>query len=400
MATRATVRRETGREISVFFQVDYHLQSVAFTMVSVTSLTLLCLASSIRRLPDDYVGSLRAWIYGTAMVVLSDVLFVAGFGLPFLQSLLSILVGIGCAEWLHAIRLFGGKTKRVWWPYPVILAAAGLSTLVEDYRSTAAITALSLAAIYFGAAVTAVKTKKPAASVGRIVLASTFFIIGAVMLLRVGIAVSGVHSGAPPGFTSWTRALLFVISSMGPVAGSLAFVMMCNDHLGENLLRLATIDSLTGILNRRSFLEETKRAVSSCRRRDEPLAFLSIDLDHFKIVNDTAGHPEGDRVLVEVSRVLERALRAGDSLGRMGGEEFGVVAPGADGPAAVVIAERIRTLVEEANLGIASTPPLTVSVGVAVTREIHENMESLIYRADTSLYDAKRSGRNRVCLAA
>lgn len=378
---------------------DYHLQSLAFAMVCVTSLTLLCLAASVRRLPSDYVKSSRAWIYGTTLVVLGDILFVADFEPRLLPSLLSVLVGFGCAEWLHAVRLFGGKTKRLWWPYPLILLAGGLSVLTSDYRTYTVISAVSLAVIYFAVVGATMKMKVPVASSGRTVLASTFAIIGVVMLVRVVMAISGVHSGAPPGFTSWIRAMLFVISSSGPVAGSLAYVMMCNDHLGENLLHLATIDSLTGVLNRRSFLEETQRAVSACRRRDEPLAFLSIDLDHFKTVNDTAGHPAGDRALIEVTRVLERALRTGDILGRLGGEEFGIAAPGATGKAAEMIAERLRILVEGAKLGIPSGSALTVSIGVAVTRDTSEKMETLIHRADASLYEAKRAGRNRVCLA-
>ncbi len=219
------------------------------------------------------------------------------------------------------------------------------------------------------------------------------------MLARIGIAVFGIHSGAPPGFTSGIRALMFVTSSIGPIAGSLAFVMMCNDQLGDRLVRLATLDSLTGVLNRRAFLEEIRRALSSCRRREEPLVLLSIDLDHFKNFNDTAGHPEGDRVLVEVTRILERALRTEDILGRMGGEEFGIAVPSVTAPAAKVIAERIRTLVCDAKIEVASLPPLTVSVGVAATRDVNEKIDTLILRADDALYEAKRGGRNRVCVA-
>lgn len=380
-------------------QGDYHLQSLAFAMVCAASLTFLCLAFSFRRLPDDYRGSLRAWIYGTALVVLGDVLFVAGLDLGRSQSVLSVVVGIGCAEWIHALRLFGGERKRVWWPYPLVLVAGGASALGFSYRASTVITSVPLAAIFFGAAVAAMKIKKPDRSAGRAVLVSTFVILGTVMLARIGIAVSGIQSGAAPGYTSGIRALLFVISSIGPIAGSLAFVMMCNDRLGENLVRLATIDSLTGVLNRRAFLEETQRAISACRRREEPLALLAIDLDRFKNINDTAGHPAGDRVLVDVTRILECALRAEDLLGRMGGEEFGIAVPGASGPEAEVIAERIRALVQDAKIEVASTPVLTVSVGVAATRDFNENIDTLIHRADDSLYEAKRGGRNRVCLA-
>jgi diguanylate cyclase (GGDEF)-like protein len=107
----------------------------------------------------------------------------------------------------------------------------------------------------------------------------------------------------------------------------------------------------------------------------------------------------GDRVLVAVAGVLQSALRATDVLGRTGGEEFAIALPGADKAASAGIAERIRSLVEETRPDFYPKAPLTVSVGVAVTRTSDEDTESLIQRADNALYEAKRSGRNRVCEA-
>jgi diguanylate cyclase (GGDEF)-like protein len=377
----------------------YHLRSLAFAMVCVASLTLLCLVPAAWRFPVDYRLSLRRWTVGTALVVLSDVLFTTAFDLPFLGPLLIIMVGIGCAEWLHALRVFGGERKRSGWPYAVILLGALGSALSPGYEGSAVAMSASLAVLYLAAAITAARLREPPASAGRLALVTTFGVIGAVMLVRVGISLSGLHSGAPPGFTSPVRALLFILTSMGPVAGSLAFVLMCNDHLGDELRRLATLDSLTGTRNRGSFLGELERALSTCRRRGEPLALLALDLDHFKDVNDSAGHPVGDRVLSTVTRKLEGALRASDVLGRIGGEEFAIAAPGADRAAAAVVAERIRRLVEEARPDFYSRAPLTVSIGVAVTRTADDSAGSLMQRADAALYEAKRTGRNRVCEA-
>jgi diguanylate cyclase (GGDEF)-like protein len=377
----------------------YHLQSLAFTMVCVGSLTLLYLVPAAWRFPADYRASLRTWTIGTALVVSGDVLFALEFSLPFLGLVLTLAVGVGCAEWLHALRMFGGERSRLWWPYGVILLGTLGSTLTSDYRTRAAIISLPLAVLYLAGAVMAARLRDPAAPTGRFALVATFGVIGAVMLARVGISLSGIHSGAPPGFTSSVRALLFILASMGPMAGSLAFVLMCNDHLGHDLRRLATIDSLTETRNRRSFLAELERALTACRRRSEPLALLALDLDCFKQINDSAGHPVGDRVLVAVAGVLQSALRATDVLGRTGGEEFAIALPGADKAASAGIAERIRSLVEETRPDFYPKAPLTVSVGVAVTRTSDEDTESLIQRADNALYEAKRSGRNRVCEA-
>jgi diguanylate cyclase (GGDEF)-like protein len=377
----------------------YHLQSLAFALVCVASLTLLCLLPAAWRFPAGYRSSLRRWTVGTALVVSSDALFAAAFDLPLLGPLLITMVGVGCAEWLHALRLFGGERKRSRWPYTVVLLGALGSALAPGYQGSAVAMSVSLAVLYLAAAVTAARLREPAASAGRLALVTTFGVIGAVMLVRVGIILSGLHSGAAPGFTSLARALLFILASMGPVAGSLAFVLMCNDHLGDDLRRMATVDSLTGARNRGSFLLELERALSTCRRRSEPLALLALDLDHFKDVNDSAGHPVGDLVLSAVTRKLEGALRASDVLGRIGGEEFAIAAPGADSAAAAVVAERIRRLVEETRPDFYSKAPLTISIGVAVTRAADESAGSLMQRADSALYEAKRTGRNRVCEA-
>ena len=165
------------------------------------------------------------------------------------------------------------------------------------------------------------------------------------------------------------------------------------------LRRLASVDELTGIANRRWFSAMAGRELERCRRFNHPLALLMIDIDHFKQVNDTHGHAIGDEVLRAFTRVLESNLRSLDLLGRLGGEEFAVVLPEADQAAAEQTAERLRSAVEAMAIPLAdgSHIRLTASVGIAMPAEsATEPLDGMLARADTALYTAKHGGRNRV----
>lgn len=176
---------------------------------------------------------------------------------------------------------------------------------------------------------------------------------------------------------------------------SLRYALKLGETL-EALRRLATRDQLTGLLNRREFdrilAEESERAA----RFGRPLALILVDIDHFKKVNDTHGHPAGDEVLREVGRRLGGLMRSVDRVTRFGGEEFALVAMETDRPAALETARRIckemaRAPIQAGNI----TLPVTVSAGLAVLPGDATDGKSLIAAADKALYAAKAAGRNR-----
>ncbi|WP_156488801.1 GGDEF domain-containing protein, partial [Erythrobacter sp. HI0077] len=152
---------------------------------------------------------------------------------------------------------------------------------------------------------------------------------------------------------------------------------------------IAETDQLTGIANRRRTTSEIVRAVLAARRDDRSLAVAVFDVDHFKRVNDTYGHHAGDEVLKRVANVAAKALRAGDMVGRFGGEEFVIILPDTTTQTAMLIAERVRSSIAKSG----STPRVTVSMGIAELAE-GETGENLLRRADGALYIAKRAGRN------
>ncbi len=162
----------------------------------------------------------------------------------------------------------------------------------------------------------------------------------------------------------------------------------------------ATTDRLTGLNNRATFDDRIKRLITKSRLAPFRYTLLLMDIDHFKAVNDTHGHVEGDRVLRAVATQLEKIiLRKSDFLARYGGEEFAVLLADADGDAGRGAAERVREAVEAMDLSVEGKPlPITISIGVAEGCRT-DSPNKLIKRADDSLYIAKKTGRNRVVVA-
>jgi diguanylate cyclase (GGDEF)-like protein len=169
-------------------------------------------------------------------------------------------------------------------------------------------------------------------------------------------------------------------------------------ELNGELARLAATDPLTGCANRRHMLQVLESERLRWERYSSPFCVLSLDLDHFKAVNDVHGHLAGDEVLRHFVSLVQKVLRPTDLLGRMGGEEFAVFLPETKGDEAAAIAERIRTTVEASPARLEGTEiPLTVSIGFTQWRaDDDQSIEDFLYRSDKALYAAKAGGRDRV----
>jgi len=168
-------------------------------------------------------------------------------------------------------------------------------------------------------------------------------------------------------------------------------------ELNADLERLAMVDPLTGVANRRYFYQRAAIEIGAAHRRHSPLACLMLDIDFFKSVNDEHGHAAGDQVLKRVAETCAAGIRPYDLLGRLGGEEFAVLLPDADPATAGMIAERLRIAISASPAlvdGVAL--PVTVSIGVSVLAPEDAAIDPLLDRADRALYEAKHGGRNRV----
>jgi diguanylate cyclase (GGDEF)-like protein len=165
--------------------------------------------------------------------------------------------------------------------------------------------------------------------------------------------------------------------------------------------RLASTDGLTGMYNHRTFQERLSQEIARADRYGRPLSVLMIDVDHFKVYNDTYGHPQGDIVLQDLARLLQEMSRTSDTVARWGGEEFAIILPETDSVGAQKIGQRLCEQVERYPFPGQDLMPggtLTISIGVA-TYAAASSKEALLQGADTALYTAKREGRNRVCVA-
>jgi diguanylate cyclase (GGDEF)-like protein/PAS domain S-box-containing protein len=166
----------------------------------------------------------------------------------------------------------------------------------------------------------------------------------------------------------------------------------------RELQRLATTDSLTGIANRRAFLEHAEHIFKSCQRYQTNMTLLMLDLDYFKNINDKYGHQSGDQALIRFAETVKVELRDSDLFGRLGGEEFCILLQQATRSEAMLVAERIRADVQAIMLTSTTGEPfsLTVSIGIATYRTEDDRLGRMLERSDKALYQAKSNGRNQV----
>jgi diguanylate cyclase (GGDEF)-like protein len=173
------------------------------------------------------------------------------------------------------------------------------------------------------------------------------------------------------------------------------------DELKERMVeldRLASTDPLTGLYNRRMFFRRMEEELARAGRASDPMCLMYLDIDHFKQINDTYGHSAGDAVLKQIARLMQRTLRRGDVLGRIGGEEFLVYLPDTTGHSGQRIAERLRERVERATILYEDTQiKVTISIGVFFVEDpIGLGLDELVKASDELLYEAKSTGRNKV----
>ena len=167
-------------------------------------------------------------------------------------------------------------------------------------------------------------------------------------------------------------------------------------RMESELRRLATTDTLTGVDNRRTFMEKAAHELRRAQRYGNPFGMITADIDFFKSINDTYGHQTGDLVLQKMAQVVRSTLRESDLFGRIGGEEFAIVLIETDQNTALQIAERIRSCVEQLSINSEKeTIHITISLGLAFFKE-GDDFSTLSKRSDEALYAAKNSGRNRV----
>ena len=184
------------------------------------------------------------------------------------------------------------------------------------------------------------------------------------------------------------------------VSWSLLGLFLRVDHLEREMRLLATFDALTGLLSRQAFFHDFKHYIYLTERKPIVFSLLSIDLDHFKNINDTHGHAAGDSVLKDFSEIAQSTFRRSDLLGRIGGEEFSVLLPNATEKTALMLAERLHSAIRK-SVVMANDKPIkyTLSIGLySFSPTAKDSIESILELGDKALYQAKEQGRDRTVI--
>jgi len=244
----------------------------------------------------------------------------------------------------------------------------------------------------------------------RILFATTaIFLAGVVIALAVGVMLA--RSVVAPAEALEEGARQFATGHLGHriavdggdelavLTGAFNAMAEALEKSQEALKELSVRDPLTGLFNHREIYRVLHEELERARRYTHPLSFLMLDLDFFKRINDSYGHPAGDRVLRDLARVIRRELRQADLVGRYGGEEFAVIRPETAGEEALELARRIHRQIGGHRIPLPGGGDMgvTVSIGMASFPADASTPEKLVMAADNALYRAKESGRNRVC---
>ena len=375
------------------------------TTIMIAAGLALLVGVSLRYVLRDHPASLwpsiRLWIIGTVLQPTAWVMYGMRDSIPDLVSMVfaNALLSFAFAKQVQAVRTFVERPVNRVLIYSPVVATALLELLftygVPNMRwRTVTVSAVFCAQMLCG--VVALLDWSQPRRRSHILTASAFLTLAGVLVAR--LIYEGLRDGSLTSAFAQTpmQTVVFAFAAFFPTVATLGFVLMCSDRLHQELERQATVDSLTGISNRRTLGELATRAIASAHRHKRNLAVLLLDADHFKRINDVYGHEVGDEALQMIAATLQCTLRSEDLLGRLGGEEFVVVLPDAGAAAAMASAERLRHAIETAEFKAWHRRiPLCVSVGVAVIDD-GDDFACLLRRADQAMYAAKRAGRNRV----
>nr|WP_229215789.1 GGDEF domain-containing protein [Duganella sp. CY15W] len=220
-------------------------------------------------------------------------------------------------------------------------------------------------------------------------------------LLGLALFLRGLHMVVDTDPADHASSLVIGLSALvvplAQVCIAFGLIQMVMWRYAERLRRLSTLDALTAALNRAGLEVQGKRMFLRAQRAQRSIAVIMIDVDNFKVINDSYGHPVGDEVLRHLARVVKVELRPHDVLARFGGEEFVLVLDGVDLASAVKVAERVRARIEQEAVSLDKlTVNYTASMGVVCSDQHDYDLIRLISAGDAAMYEAKRAGRNRV----
>ena len=381
--------------------LKFDLKTIIFMSMLLTFMLSMLLA--ITRKHHKEVHGPGYWAVGNLVIGLGMVLVLIQLDAPKILFLPGMaLIGAGLGIYINGIQAFNGTAPNHRIPIIVFVLLALVDAYFmlasHDVRTAVIVAAIIFAAIYFYCA--RLTFSREEGILGSFFwITSSLYMLMAVLMLGRAVYASQVGLEVFDTFAAWpVNAYTFMFGAVSQFFISSLFVLMLSYKLNRNLESIATIDSLTGVLNRRGLEDASIKMQDICKRINLSMAVLLIDIDFFKKVNDNYGHLAGDDVLRHIAKVISGILRSSDVLGRYGGEEFCAFLPNTTESDALGLAERIRSGIEASpiQLGLAVTLKTTVSIGVADSVRAGYDFKGLLATADSAMYGAKNGGRNRV----
>ncbi len=364
---------------------------------------MLSMLLAITRKHHKEVHGPGYWAVGNLVIGLGMVLVLIQLDAEKIMFLPGMaLIGAGLGLYANGIQAFNNQTSDHRIPIIVFI----LLTAVDAYfvlvnhniRVAVILAAFIFAAIYLYCA-RLTFTREEGILGNFLWITSSLYLLMAVLMLGRAVYASQVGLEVFDTFAKWpVNAYTFMLGAVSQFFISSLFVLMLSYKLNRNLESIATIDSLTGVLNRRGLEDASIKMQDICKRINLSMAVVLIDIDYFKKVNDTYGHLVGDDVLRHIAKTITGILRSSDVLGRYGGEEFCAFLPNTTESDALGLAERIRAGIEATPIKLGANVNLktTVSIGVADSVRAGYDFKGLLATADSAMYGAKNGGRNRV----
>lgn len=391
------------------------LQSMdPITIFIVATLMMLANGAVLGVMHKDLPLSLQpcaeTWRVATLLLAGSAVLYAVQYELPLglVSPMANGMVMLGCTGYWRALRQFDGVPDRWWMLLPALAGIGGVAWFAgvrPDTPSRILLLSGVVALVLMAGTAQLVRGGIGERARSRKALAGLFLLVGLFVAFRAGYFL--VRRVGPSfditGEGAWINAASPLVTALLPVVGTTAFLFMCSQRIGRQWEVAAATDYLTGLANRRTLLAEGEKRFAKAREGGIRLALALVDVDHFKAINDGHGHGVGDRALQHVARQLQATARGLDFVARHGGEEFVVLLDLAHHGDAHAAGERLRLAVAGAPFTedtASLTITITISVGVALQVDVDATLDQVLRRADDALYVAKRSGRNRVELAA
>jgi diguanylate cyclase (GGDEF)-like protein len=375
--------------------------AVAIATSALLSMVLLVLLGSLLR---SGIPGVREWFAANLGMVIALPLILMRGRIPDTLSVVAanMLMALSAVTYYAGCARFLGRPAR--WPaltallLPLGVALVYWRYVVDSIPIRVLVTTLFSTVVCVAVALLVLRRRPSGRSAYPYWVTAVMAFLFAICQAARGIyfvTLDGVSS--PLMFASAGSVILLVAGAAIMPTLSMSAMMMVHDVLLADAREAANRDFLTGALSRKGFEAVARTWLGEAGRKGLPVSLLIVDLDHFKLINDTLGHAGGDAVLREFVRVTQMQLRRSDVLGRMGGEEFAVLLPATEPDDALRLAEQLRNAaIAQPVTTAAGSCTYSISGGIANWR-LGETLDHLSTRADNALYEAKRSGRNRVC---